>query len=95
MNFLRFGQQGGQTDKTNHAIFFCTAKADPLCGDFCYHKQTACLRFIASLLSQQVQKSQTHMRISLLRALLFIRIPFFGALVKVEKRWYNSNTISK
>ena len=21
MNFLRFGQQGGQTDKTNHAIF--------------------------------------------------------------------------
>ena len=93
MNFLRFGQQGGQTDKTNHAIFFCTAKADPLCGDFCYHKQTAFLRFIASLLSQQVQKSQTHMRISLLRALLFIRIPFFGALVKVEKRWYNRKEV--
>ena len=93
MNFLRFGQQGGQTDKTNHAIFFCTAKADPLCGDFCHHKQTAFLRFIASLLSQQVQKSQTHMRISLLCALLFIRIPFFGALVKVEKRWYNRKEV--
>jgi len=51
------------------------------------------LRFIASLLSQQVQKSQTHMRISLLCALLFIRIPFFGALVKVEKRWYNRKEV--
>jgi len=51
------------------------------------------LRFIASLLSQQVQKSQTHMRISLLRALLVIRIPFFGALVKVEKRWYNRKEV--
>jgi DNA-directed DNA polymerase III (polc) len=51
------------------------------------------LRFIASLLSQQVQKSQPHMRISLLRALLFIRIPFFGALVKVEKRWYNRKEV--
>ena len=51
------------------------------------------MRFIASLLSQQVQKSQTHMRISLLRALLFIRIPFFGALVKVEKRWYNRKEV--
>ncbi|HCE15461.1 MAG TPA: DNA polymerase III subunit alpha [Clostridiales bacterium] len=33
------------------------------------------------------------MRISLLRALLFIRIPFFGALVKVEKRWYNRKEV--
>ena len=92
MNFLRFGQQGGQTDKTNHAIFSVQQKLTRYAVISAITNKPLSW-FIASLLSQQVQKSQTHMRISLLRALLFIRIPFFGALVKVEKRWYNRKEV--
>lgn len=92
MNFLRFGQQGGQTDKPNHAIFSVQQKLT----HYAVISATTNKPLLHGSLSPaqlQVQKSQTHMQISLLRAQLLFRIPDFRALVKVEKRWYNRKEV--